>query len=238
MSDTQTRLLELLDRAYADQQAFVAALSEADRAAVGTRERWTIKDAISHIALWQQVAVERVAAICRGEEPLDTKDYQAINDAHFEAYRDRSWAATSAEAEAAYRALAAQTAALSEEDLTDPQRFAHAHGRTLAQLIMNNGGWHPEAHLAQFYVDRGELERANRLQEEVTALLEASLEDRHVARYNLACYYAQSGQPARALTELARALKLNPDLIEWSKQDADLDSLRDDPAYQALYQSA
>ena len=35
--------------------------------------------------------------------------------------------------------------------------------------------------------------------------------------------------------ELAEALRLNPDLIEWSKQDSDLDSIRDDPAYQALY---
>ena len=173
MSDVKTRLIELLDRAYADQQAFVAALSEVDRAAVGTRERWAIKDAISHIALWQRHAVERVAAICRGEEPPDTEDYQAINDAHFEAHRDRSWAATLAEAEAAYRALAAQTQSLSEEDLTNPQRFADAHGRALARSIVGNGCSHPEAHLAQLYVEHGDIERANHLQEEVTALLEA-----------------------------------------------------------------
>ena len=238
MSETKTRLIELLDRAYADQQVFVATLSEADRAAVGTIERWVIKDAISHGALWQRLTVERVAAIVQGKEPPNTDDYLPINDAHFEAYRDRSWAATIAEAEEAYRALVAQTESLSEEDLTDPQRFSHANGRALVRSIVSNGFWHPEAHLAQLYVERGGLEQANRLQEEVTTLMEAIPEERNAARYNLACYYAISGQKARALAELASALKLNPDLIEWSKQDSDLDSLRDDPAYQALYQTA
>lgn len=238
MSDSKTRLIELLDRAYADQQAFAATLSEADRAATGTREHWAIKDALSHIALWQRLSVERVAAIVQGKEPPNTDDYLAINDAHFEAHRDRLWAATIAEAETAYWALAAQTQSLSDEDLTDPQRFVHANGRALARSIVSNGFWHPEAHLAQLYVERGEIERANQSQEEVTALMESIPEERNAARYNLACYYAMSGQQARALTELASALKLNPDLIEWSKQDSDLDSLRNDPAYVALYQSA
>jgi tetratricopeptide (TPR) repeat protein len=238
MSETKARLIELLDRAHADQQAFIAGLSKADRAAVGTLKQWAIKDALSHIAVWQRHNVERVAAIMQGKEPPNTDDYLAINDAHFEAYRDRSWAATAAEAEGAYRALVAQTESLSEEDLTDPQRFAHANGRALARSIVSNGFWHPEAHLAQLYVERGGLEQANRLQEEATTLMETIPEERGGARYNLACYYAVSGQKARALTELANALKLNPDLIEWSNQDSDLDSLRDDPAYQALYQSA
>jgi tetratricopeptide (TPR) repeat protein len=238
MSDTQTRLIELLDRAYADQQAFVVTLSEVDRAAVGTIKHWAIKDAISHIALWQRVCIERIAAIVQGHDSPNTDDYLAINDAHFEAHRDRSWAATIVEAEAAYRALVAQSQSLSDEDLTDPQRFAHAQGRALIRSIVSNGFWHPEAHLAQLYVERGEVERANHLQEEVTALMEAIPEERSAARYNLACYYAMSGQPARALSELRAALKLNPDLVEWSKQDSDLDSLRDDPTYQALYQPA
>lgn len=238
MSDAKTRLIELLDRAYADLQTFIATLSDADRAAVGTLERWAIKDVISHNAMWQQRAIERLNAIVRGEEPPNADNYLGLNDAHFEAYRDRSWADTIVEAEAAYRALVALTQSLSEEDLTDPQRFAHAKNQPLLRSIIGNGFTHPEAHLAQLYVERGEIERANQLQEDVTAVLEAIPEERTVARYNLACYYATSGQKARALTELTAALLSHPDLIEWAKQDSDLDSLRDDPAYQALYQPA
>jgi tetratricopeptide (TPR) repeat protein len=238
MSDTRTRMIELLDRAYTDQQAFAATVSETDRAAVGTLEHWAIKDALSHIALWQRLTVERVAAIVQGKEPPNTDDYLPISDAHFEAHRDRSWAATIAEAEAAYRALVALTRSLSDEDLTDPHRFTHANGRALSRSIVSNGFWHPEAHLAQLYVERGEVEHANRLQEEVASMLEAIPEERSVARYNLACYYATSGQKTRALAELATALKSYPELVDWSKQDSDLDSLRNEPAYQALYQTA
>lgn len=238
MSDLKTRLITLLDRAYADLQTFAATLSETERAQVGTLQQWAIKDAISHNALWQRITVQRITALVRGEEPPKTDDYLGLNDAHFEAHRDRSWAATLVEAEEAYRALVTLTQSLSDDELSDPQRFAHANGRAVAQSIISNGFTHPEAHLAQLYAGRGELERANQLQLEVTALLEEIPEERRAARYNLACYYALSGQQTQALAELAVALKLNPDLVDWSRQDSDLDSLRDDPRYQALYQPA
>jgi len=238
MSDRKPQVLDLLDRAFADLQTFIGTLSEADRAAVGTREHWAIKDAISHNSMWQQRAIERMTAILRDEEPPNTDEYLAINDAHFELYRERSWADTVAEAERTYRALVDLTRSLSEMDLTDPVRFAKANGRPLLRHIVSNGFEHPEMHLAQLYVERGEVEHATQLQEEATARLEELPEERGTARYNLACYYALAGQKAKALIELKTALTVNPGLMEWSKQDTDLNSLRDDPAYQALYQSA
>ena len=53
--------------------------------------------------------------------------------------------------------------------------------------------------------------------------------------YNLACFYALNNQPRPAMQKLRQALKLNPDLIAWSKEDSDLDALRALPEYQALY---
>ena len=47
-----------------------------------------------------------------------------------------------------------------------------------------------------------------------------------VVQYNLACQYALLGQPESAIHALRQALQLNPDLLEWSKQDPDLDSIR------------
>src|SRR5215471_12146480 len=43
--------------------------------------------------------------------------------------------------------------------------------------------------------------------------------------------YRERGETARG-----EALPLIPSLVEWSKQDTDLDSLRDIPAFQALYE--
>jgi len=52
--------------------------------------------------------------------------------------------------------------------------------------------------------------------------------------YNLACFYALHNLPQAALDCLASAFAQNPDLIDWSKQDPDLDSLRSHPTFQAL----
>ena len=54
-------------------------------------------------------------------------------------------------------------------------------------------------------------------------------------RYNRACHYALVGGAAEALEKLGEALELNPGLTEWSREDPDLVSIREEPGYQALY---
>ena len=90
-------------------------------------------------------------------------------------------------------------------------------------------------HYADYYRRRGDLARATQLYEASVAAVADWPEWYGSARYNLACFYALSGQTDKAIAELREALQLRPDLLEWSKQDTDLASLRDDPAYQALY---
>jgi tetratricopeptide (TPR) repeat protein len=90
-------------------------------------------------------------------------------------------------------------------------------------------------HYADYYRRRGWLAKATQLYEASVAAVTDWPEWYGLARYNLACFYALSGQTDKAIPELREALQLRPDLLEWSKQDTDLASLRDDPAYQALY---
>ena len=54
------------------------------------------------------------------------------------------------------------------------------------------------------------------------------------ALYNLACFYALSGEKDKSLENLSKAFSLRPDMIEWSKEDTDLASLWDEPAFLAL----
>jgi len=54
--------------------------------------------------------------------------------------------------------------------------------------------------------------------------------------YNLACSQALDGKPAAAIENLRKSLRLNPELVAWSKEDSDLDALRALPEFQALYQ--
>ena len=53
--------------------------------------------------------------------------------------------------------------------------------------------------------------------------------------YNLACFYALNGMGKEAIEKLKVAFKERPELLEWSKQDSDMDPLREMPEYQALF---
>jgi hypothetical protein len=55
--------------------------------------------------------------------------------------------------------------------------------------------------------------------------------DHPVINYQLACYHALAGRPAEALTHLATAVAGEPRAAGWAAGDADLDSIRDDPAF-------
>jgi Tetratricopeptide repeat len=52
-----------------------------------------------------------------------------------------------------------------------------------------------------------------------------------VINYQLACYHALAGRPAEALEHLALAVAGEPGSAGWAAGDADLDSIRDDPAF-------
>jgi tetratricopeptide (TPR) repeat protein len=87
-------------------------------------------------------------------------------------------------------------------------------------------------------LERGDKEYATELQEKTAKLLSELDESQSwqgTVRYNLACHYALAGETETAIEKLREALELNPELTEWSKEDADLASIREEPGYIALY---
>ena len=184
------------------------------------------------------MTVERLAAARRGVEPPKYDNFQTVNEQIFEERREHAWQQVLDDSQHAYAALIEHVRGLDEQALTDPQRFDWNNGRALASSILGNGHWHPIEHVARSYFAHGESERATELLER-TVVREPALEalpgDRGAGLYNLACLYATIGHPEKALPLLPDALRLRPDLVEWSKQDSDLDALRDDPAFKALY---
>ena len=106
-------------------------------------------------------------------------------------------------------------------------------GRPLWRSIVGNGYIHPVWHIALLYTEFGAVDRATALYEQMADRLPVLDEDptwRGTIRYNLACHYALTGQAERAISELRDALELNPGLTEWTQQDPDFASIRDNPA--------
>jgi hypothetical protein len=236
----QSRLMELLRRAYADEQALLSSLSADERAGTGTAAHWSAKDMVAHITFWEERLMQRLAGRARGESFSDQTDGEVdeVNAGVFERNRHRSWDQVQSEAERVFNQLIATVSQFDEQELTDPTPIGWYNNRSLSASILGNSYSHPLTHVSWFHMQRGDVPRAREIQ---GAMVEAQLgidgsdESRGVALYNLACFCALSGERARAVELLRQALPLRADLVEWSKQDPDLASLRELPEYRALY---
>ncbi len=237
-SQRKPRLIALLMQAHANQKTLVVGLGESERAAVGVAEQWSVKDHIAHITAWKQRQVLRLMAVARGDIPPAYEDVEQLNVATFEENRARPWTDVEADAERAAAELVARVEELSEEALFNPEHFPHQNGRPIWRSVLGNGYLHPQEHIARIHVERGAIDQATRIQEAVVENMHSLDPDpasHGVGFYNLACFYATTNQPVKALVVLPEALRLNPELVEWSRQDPDLESLRNDPRYGALY---
>jgi tetratricopeptide (TPR) repeat protein len=236
--ELKAKLANLLQRAHDEEQALVAKLTEDERSTPGSLERWSAKDIVAHLAEWKARTGQRLVAAARNELPPTVDDFDQVNAEIFEAHRHQPWADVLEKLHRAHEGLIERLRAIPEDDLVDPNRFPWQNGRPLWRDIAGNGYSHPMAHIAQFYVERGEREYATQNQETAAHLL-GQLDDspswHGITLYNLACYYAISGQKEKAIDGLRQALQLNPDLTEWSQQDPDFVSIREEPAYQSLY---
>lgn len=234
------RLIQLLQHAHNDEQELISSLSDEERAAVGTPEHWSAKENIAHIAYWQARLTERLAGWARGEpaHPLEEGEIEAENAGTGDRNRNRSWSEVQTEAETVFNRLLATVSHFSEQQLADPTPIGWYGDRALLAAIVGNSFRHPEEHIVAFYLQRGDRASARKIQEAATQALidiDSSPEARATALYNLACFYARNDGPDRAIELLRQALPLRPDLVAWSKEDADLASLRGLTEYQALY---
>lgn len=222
------------------EQALVETLSETERARHGTYAHWSAKDLLAHINAWKHQVVlylrEDPAAVSEATD----EDVERANVAFFQAYEEREWGFVLDDAASIHQILTAELRRLSESELDDTQRFPWQEGLPLWRRL---GGWiivHPMMHLAEHDLEKGDLEAATaEVHQMAVAGLQVS-DHRHwtgALEYNTACILARAEAWDEALQHLEAALKQRPDLIEGSKQDANLTSLRSDPRLTDLYAS-
>lgn len=236
-------LMDALSFSWMEVRNFVAALSEAQRTATGAMDHWSAKDVIGHLTEWvvRLASDLELAGQAQGSPHEVPANYDHIDETNAEIYQQYaalSWEEVVARMERSFAALMVHAQAAGPGELDDTRRIPWREGRPLWRILVGTAVEHPILHLGYYHVGAGNIAEAARLQEASAARL-LELDDspgwRGAQVYNLACIQALSGQEEKALANLGEALRLSPDLIEWSKQDADLAGLHDHPIYQALY---
>ena len=238
--DVRPKLIELLERTQYEEEAFVAQLTAQERERVGKVDDWSAKDLIAHLAGWKLRMADQMAALSRGENKRDVEDIDAENALIWSEYCDRSWEEVVQASSLGHRRLIDGLQAMLSNDLHEADRFESQKGQPLWRSVASNGCTHPMMHLAEAHMKRGQAARAKAMMESLSeglAQLDESPRWVGVVRYNLACYLALAGEKNTAIEILGEALRLHPGLIEWSRQDTDLTSLRGLPGYERLYAS-
>lgn len=241
---TKSTILELLRFAHQQERELMSTLSEVERSVSGTADQWSAKDFLVNIMTWKELQTQKLTAAVRGETPPEWRDMQvvnAINNRAIEKHRAVPFQDVQAEAERIFTAFMAQVESMSEDELGDPARYEWSNGDALWQETLGNGLWHPFSQMVALSMQRGQRETAAQLRETLLAAARhAELPGEAIGAvlYNSACFYATNGWPEKALSLLPEALRVRPTLVEWSKHDSDLDSLRADPRFQAFYEEA
>jgi hypothetical protein len=234
-------LIEICNFVYQSAQELGNRLTPDERQLTGQPERWLYKDVLNHIALWDKRLANNLQAIATGGEAHPYPNFEAINTQDFLDHRDDPWEQVEARLVDARESMLDAIASLDEAQLDAVGLLPSSQGdRPVWRLVAGNSGIHAMMHLAELYLERGDDPIALQVVEDASFLLSKLDDDPHwqgILLYNQACYHALTGHRGQALRLLSHGLSLNPGLTEWSKEDPDLESLRQEPAYQALYAS-
>lgn len=189
---------------------------------------WNPKDFQAHLTAWKSRQADRFAAVREGRDlppMMDGDEEDAINAALRATRIDWNWSAIEEEADAVTDRLVGEIRRADPEVLRGSER--------LMSGTFGNGVLHTVTHVRWLLEAGVPLDRAR-----VAAFEEEALRDvraraipekaRAVGIYDLACYHALSGSEDVARSLLREAFRMDPDLVEYSRTDDELVSIRDD----------
>lgn len=232
--DRKNALIEAIRRVQKETEDFAATVPVTKRQMTGTLERWSAKDLLAHVGFWNERLWRRLS----GETVAEIDDSNDENARVFSRHQASDWEEVLATARAATEGIVEALKRLPEETLASTQALGWPEEEPVWRRIASTAVIHPLSHYSEHAEAHGDQAESLRLHREAAGYL-APLDDgddwQGVLHYNVACGLALNGATAEAIARLSQALALNPGLRAWSLEDSDLDSLRGEPAYQALY---
>lgn len=150
-----------LQAAYADLTGLLASLSEAQWLEPNVYEGLSVKDVVAHIAAWESLAVDWVAASRRGTLPvrfapgyeidpgIETEPVMdALNEHFFLLHRKETLVSVRANFEDTHQQMTALVEAMPEEELTQPGQFEWRPDKPMWPVLASNSFEHYREHAA------------------------------------------------------------------------------------------
>lgn len=231
----KSNLINALQFANQETLAFADGLSDSDRSTPGAANHWAARDVLAHIGSADRDLAATIIAVRKGEDPPEG----ITNEECYLHYKDQPWSEIESLVRSEYNSLMEQVETLSDTELNTP--VESLNGRPMWRVIAGLAFLHKLIHLVQALIERGERERALQLNEEMIQQgmqVNDQPDWQGVFLYNTGCYLALLGEKQKALESLEQGMHLNPQLIEFSKQDTDLVSLHDDTDFLSLLDRA
>jgi hypothetical protein len=220
-------VLSLLTAQQRTERAFLAEVTgKAD-----PPEGWSPAMMFFHVARWRERLWNGLAGAGEGRPanpPPESID--ELNDVEMAGAGEVSLADAAARSEAAFTSLIAMF------ETTGDVPFSWFTAETSAEALVRNSYTHPRLHLADQYLQSGDVGRSQRIIEESADALRRIEAPGHIlgaALYNLAGVRLAQGRVEEALALLEEGLPMRQDLRAIAAGDPDLAPLRDSPRFRA-----
>jgi hypothetical protein len=221
-------VVNLLKAEQEVERAFVAEVTgKAD-----PLEGWSPAMMFFHVARWRERLWNGLAGAGEGRPanpPAESID--ELNDAEMAGAGNVSLADATARSDAALTSLIAMFEAMGDVP------FTWFTAETSAEALVRNSYIHPRIHLADQYLQVGDVVRSQRIIEESANEMRRTEAPGHIlgaALYNLAGVRVAQGRVDEALSLLEESLPMRPDVKIIAANDPDLAPLRDSERFRAL----
>jgi len=232
------QLFDLIENGIKEFQALNVELSPEILHQKGMLRNWAARDDVIHCAVYTQRFADRLTWP-RDHARQDLDDFLKFNDEVWEKHQTETWEEALEMWEKACRDVIKGLEPLSDEELRSNKTFVWLGEQPPVEYVSGLIYVHAMFHKQYIFTRNGMTDAAIACADKVYQMVE-SLDTSEVGRgrnlYNKACSYALVGRKPEAIRMVKEALRLAPNLVEWSKQDTDLGSLRDDPDFKAIYQ--
>lgn len=148
------QILKEMRTSYAALEEILVPLDGAQMKTEGIIANWSIKDILAHIAAWHHRLLAWLHAAIQNEEPTisgpdSVEEMDALNAQFYFENKSRSLDEVLTDFRTTYQQIMDIVQGMSQDDLTNPDRFSWAQGRPLLDLIAGDTYEHYQEHIKQ-----------------------------------------------------------------------------------------